>query len=82
MKYVDSYKGSELYNETMHTFLEEKGISIHQFGNKCNPLVAGRFIKTLKCVTFKYKTSAGQENLCVDMLFESLDKYDYICRSQ
>ena len=50
-------KGSELYNKSMKSFLQNNDIEMYSTLNERKSLIAERFIKTLKSEIYKYMTS-------------------------
>ena len=50
-------KVSEFYNNSFKNFLKDNGIEMYSIHNEGKPVVAERFIKTLKTKIYKYMTS-------------------------
>ena len=50
-------KGSEFYNRSMKSFLQNNNIKMYLTHNKRKSLVAERFIRALNNKTYKYMTS-------------------------
>ena len=50
-------KGSELYNKSMKSFLQNSDIEMYSTLNERRSLIAERFIRTLKGEIYKYMTS-------------------------
>ena len=50
-------KGSELYNKSMKSFLQNNDIEMYSTLNERKSLIAERFIRTLKSEIYKYMTS-------------------------
>ena len=49
-------KGSEFYSRSMKSLLEKNGIEMYSTDNDGKPVVAERFIRTLKNKIYKYMT--------------------------
>ena len=50
-------KGSEFYNRSMKSWLEKNAMEIYSIYNERKPVIAERFIKTLKSKIYKFMTS-------------------------
>ena len=50
-------KGSELYNKSMKSFLQNNDIEMYSTLNERKSLIAERFIRTLKSEIYKYMAS-------------------------
>ena len=66
-------KGSELYNKSMKSSLENQAIEIYLTTNEEKSAVAERFIRTLKNKIYKYITSIW-ENVHIDKLDDIVNK--------
>ena len=55
--------GSEFCNRSMKSWLENNDIEMHSINNEGKPVVAGRFIRTLKNKIYKYMTSDSKKCL-------------------
>ena len=53
-------KGSEFYNRSMKSWLQDNNIEMHLTHNEGKSVVAERFIKTLKTKIYKYTTSISK----------------------
>ena len=58
-------KGSEFYSSSMKSWLEKSDIEMHSEYNKGKPVIAERFITTLKSKIYKYMTSISK-NVYID----------------
>ena len=72
-KWLD--KGSEFYNRSMKSWLENNDIEMYSTHNKGKSVVAARFIKTLKNKIYKYLTSVSK-NVYIDKLDGLINKYN------
>ena len=54
---TDVDKGSEFYNRSMRSFLQNDNIETYSTHNEGNLVVVDRFIRTLKNKIYKYMTS-------------------------
>ena len=59
----------------MKSWLEENDIEMYSTQNEGKPVVAERFIRTLKNKIYKYRTSLSK-NVCIDKLDDIVDKYN------
>ena len=50
-------KESEFYNRSMKSWLEKNAMEIYSIYNERKPVIAERFIKTLKSKIYKFMTS-------------------------
>ena len=66
-------KGSEFYNRSMKSSLQNNDIEMHSTHNEGN-LIAERFIRTLKNRIYKYMTSVPK-NVYIDKLDDIVNKY-------
>ena len=65
-------KGSQFYNRPMKSWLEND-IEMYSAHNKGKPVVAERFIRTLKTKIYKYMSSISK-NVYIDKLDEIVNK--------
>ena len=68
-------KGSECYNRSMKSWLQENDIAIYSTHNEGKSVVAERFIRTLKNKIYKYMTSISK-NVCIDKLDDIVNEYN------
>ena len=68
-------KGSEFYNASFKKWLQDNGITMYSTNNEGKPVVAERFIRTLKSKIYKYMTSIS-ENVYIDKLNVIVNKYN------
>ena len=54
------YKDRKFYNRSMKSWLEKNAIEMYLTHNKGKPVVAERFIRTLKNNIYKYLTSVSK----------------------
>ena len=59
----------------MKSWLEENDIEMHSTQNEGKPVVAERFIRTLKNKIYKYRTSVPK-NVCIDKSDNIVNKYN------
>ena len=59
----------------MRSRLEENDIEMYSTHNEGKPIIAERFIRTLKNKIYKYRTSVSK-NVCIDKLYDIVDKYN------
>ena len=59
----------------MRSWLEENDIEMYSTHNEGKPIIAERFIRTLKNKIYKYRTSVSK-NVCIDKLDDIVDKYN------
>ena len=67
-------KGSEFYNRSMESWLEENDIEMYSKHNEGKSAIAERIIRTLKNRTCKYMTSTWK-NVYIDKLDDIVNKY-------
>ena len=60
-------KGSKFYNRSMKSWLEKNAIEMYSTHNKGKPVVAERFIRTLKNKTYKGMTLISK-NMYIDVI--------------
>ena len=60
-------KSSEFYNRSMKSWLEKNDMEMYSTHNEGKPVVAERFIRTLKTRVYKYMTSISK-NMPIDKL--------------
>ena len=60
-------KGSEFYNASFKKWLQDNDIIMYSTNNEGKPVVAERFIRTLKIKIYKYMTSISK-NMYIDKL--------------
>ena len=58
-------KGSEFYNKSMKSWLEQNGIEMYSTHNEGKSVVAGKFIRIFKNKVYKYMTSVSK-NVYID----------------
>ena len=68
-------KGSEFYNRSMKSFLQNNNIGMYLMHNEGKFVVAERFIRTLKGKIYKYMTSVSK-NVYIDKLDDTVNKYN------
>ena len=68
-------KGSEFYNRSMKSWLEKNDIKMYSTLNEGKPVVAERFIRTIKNEIYKYMTSISK-NMYIDKLDDMVHKYN------
>ena len=68
-------KGSELYNRSMKSWLQDNDIEINSTQNEGKFVIAERFITTLKNKIYKYMTSVSR-NVYIDKLDNIVNKYN------
>ena len=67
-------KGSEFYNRSMKSWLQDNNIEMYLIHNEEKPVVAKRFIRTLNNKFYKYMTSISK-TLYIDELDNVVNKY-------
>ena len=67
-------KGSKFYNRSMKSWLEKNAIEMYSTHNKGKPVVAERFIRTLKNKTYKDMTLISK-NMYINKLDDIVNKY-------
>ena len=67
-------KGSEFYNISMKSFLQNNDIEMYSEHDSGKSVVAEKFIRTLKNKTYKYMTSLSK-NVSIDKLEDIVNKY-------
>ena len=68
-------KGKGFYNNSFKKGLKDKDIEINSTHNEEEPVVAERFIRTLKSKTYKYMTSTSK-NVYIDKLNDIVNEYN------
>ena len=68
-------EGSEFYNGSMKSSLQDNDIEIYSTHNEGTSVVAERFVGTLKNKIYKYMTSIAQ-NVYIDKLADIFNKYN------
>ena len=68
-------KGSEFYNRSMKSCLEEYDIEMHSTHNEGKSAVVKRLIRTLKSKIYKYMTWVSK-NVYIDKLDDIVDEYN------
>ena len=68
-------KGSEFYNTYFKKWLRDNAIVMYSTHNEGKPVVAERFIRTLKNKIYEYMTSLSQ-NVYIDKLDDIVDEYN------
>ena len=68
-------KGSEFYNSSMKSWLQDNNIEMYSTQNEGNSVVAATFITTLKNKIFKYITPIS-ENVYIDKSDDIVNKYN------
>ena len=68
-------KGSEFYNSSMKSWLQDNKIEMYSTQNEGNSVVAATFITTLKNKIFKYITPIS-ENVYIDKSDDIVNKYN------
>ena len=68
-------KGSEFYNISMKSFLQNNRVDMYSTYNQGKSVAAERFIRALKNKIYKYMTSVS-ENVYIDKLEETVNKYN------
>ena len=66
-------KGSELYNRSMKSFLQNNNIEIHSTHTEGESVVAEKFIRTLRNEIYKSMTSISK-NVYIDKLDDIVNK--------
>ena len=73
-------KGSEFYNRSMKSFLQNNGIEMYSTHNEGKSVVGERFIRILKNKIYKYMNSISK-NVYIDKLDDIVNKYNNTCHS-
>ena len=68
-------KGSEFYNRSMKSWLQNNDIVMYSIHNERKSVVAERFIKTLKNKIYKYMTSVSKK-VYIDKLDDIVNEYN------
>ena len=68
-------KGSEIYNRSMKSFWQNYDIEMYSAHNELKPVVAERFIRTIKNKIYKCMTSISK-NVSIDKLDDIVNKYN------
>ena len=66
---------SEFYNRSMKSWLKKNAIEMYSIHNEGKPVVAERFVTTLKNKIYKYMTSVSK-NVYIDKLDDIANKYN------
>ena len=69
------YKGSEFYNGSIKSFLENSEIGMYSTHNEGKSAIPERFIRTLMNKTYKYMISVSK-NMSIDGLADTDNKYN------
>ena len=72
--------GSEFYNKIFNNFLKNNDIEMYSTHNEGKPVVAERFIKTLKNKIYKHMTTVSKI-VYFNVLDDIVKKYNNICHS-
>ena len=67
--------GSEFYNRSMKSFLENNNVEMYSTHNKEKSVVAERLIRTLKNKIYKYMTSISK-NVYIDKLDDIVNEHN------
>ena len=73
-------KGSEFYNRSIKSWLQDNDIVIYLTHNEGKSVAAERFIRTFKNKIYKYMTSVSK-NVYIDKLADIVSKYKNIYHS-
>ena len=73
-------KGSEFYNKSVKSWLQDNDIERHSTHNEEKSVVAERFIRTVKNKIYKYMTSVSK-NVYIDKLHDMVNKYNNTAQS-
>ena len=68
-------KGSDFYNRSNKSWLQDNDIEIYLTHNEGKPAVAERFIRTLKNKIYKYMTLMSK-NMCMDKITDTVNEYN------
>ena len=68
-------KGSEFYNRSMKSRLQDNDIAMYSTHNEGKSVVTERFIRTIKNKIYKYMTSISK-NVYIDRLDDIVDEYN------
>ena len=68
-------KGSEFYNRSLKSWLQDESMVIYSIYNEGKSVVAERFIRTLKTKIYKCMTSISK-NVYTDKLDDIVNKYN------
>ena len=68
-------QGSDFYNSSFKSWLNDNGIKMYSIHNKGKPVVAERFIRTLKNKIYKHMTAVSK-NVYFDVLDDFVDEYN------
>ena len=71
-------KGSEFYNRSMNSWLQDNNIEMYSIHNEGKSVVTERFIRTLKNSIYKYMTSIWK-NVHIDKLDDRVNIYKNTC---
>ena len=69
-------KGSDFYNRSMKSWLQDNNMEMYSKHNEGNYVVAERFIRTLKNKIYKYMTSISK-NLYIDKFADIVNEYNH-----
>ena len=67
-------KGSEFYNRSMKSWLQDNDIKKYSTHNEGNSAISERFVRTLKEKIYKYLTPISK-NMYIDKLDDTVNKY-------
>ena len=70
-------QGSKFYNNVFKKWLKDNDIIMYSMHNEGKPVVAGRFIRTLKNKIYKYMTAISK-NVYFDVLDDIVNEYNNI----
>ena len=73
-------KGSEFYNRSMKSFLQNNDVEMYSTYNEGKSVIAERFIRTLKNRICKCMTSVSK-NMYIDKLDDIVNTYNNTCHS-
>ena len=68
-------KGSDFYNRSSKSWLQDNDIEIYLTHNEGKPAVAERFIRTLKNKIYKYMPLMSK-NMCMDKITDTVNEYN------
>ena len=71
-------KGSEFYNRSMKSQVQDNNIEMYSIQNGGRSVVAEKFIRALKNKIYKYMTSISK-HVYIDKLDEIVNKYNNTC---
>ena len=70
-------EGSEFYNNSFKNWSKDNDIEMYLTNNEGKPVVAERFIRTLKTKIYKYMTAISR-NVYIDKLDDTVNEYNNI----